>query len=569
MTGDSAPDNAVGAEWGRVGATVAGRLRFHRYNAPVHGLLDEGRGRRCEMAVRLCMLWLLGGCGARSIRTSGDGIGPDGDSDADADGDGDTDVDCGEDGSYALEIEQATRDEVDLLVLVDDSGSMREEQAALAASFPDLVAELTAPTDGDGDGVPDAMPASSVHIGVVSSDMGTAGFPVTTCDEADRGNDGVLQNVPSADVEGCDATYPKFLTYDAFAPDANIAQDFACIATLGTGGCAWEQPLYAVEKALTVHAASGAANDGFLRADAVLALLVVTDEDDCSVDDVRMFGGDDSLGPQGLRCSYWPDLVRPVEGFVSSILGVKPGRPDRVVVSAIVGVPTDLVDLGSSIGPGDLQDAGDFEAILDDPRMQEVVDYSAEGNGNVLVASCRDDGGVWADPPRRIVELVSALDREGASGVVQSICQTDWRDAMRAITRNIQGALEGACLSDGLTHANGVPLATHEHADCVVTETLAAGSRCQPGSFEVGQIGERTVCQVCQEGDGSRDFATDFRGNDLSECENAAAFWFYTTEDENCGGRGKIEFNDAAEPPDGAVIRLECAIDAMPEPPGC
>ena len=81
-------------------------------------------------------------------------------------------------------------DEVDLLFMVDNSNSMREEQANLTANMGDLIGALTAPPDENGDGVPDWQPVSSLHIGVISSDMGTSGFPVTTCDNADRGDDG-------------------------------------------------------------------------------------------------------------------------------------------------------------------------------------------------------------------------------------------------------------------------------------------------------------------------------------------------------------------------------------------
>jgi len=159
---------------------------------------------------------------------------------------------------------------------VDDSSTMDQEQASLAASLPDLVQALVTPPDEDGDGRPEWDSVQSLHVGVVSSDMGTAGYAVPTCDDSELGEDGILQQSPSPAVPGCDATYPLFLTSDNGEPDPGFPRDFACIATLGTGGCEFEQPLAAVEKALTVHSAAGAANDTFLRADALLAIVLVS-----------------------------------------------------------------------------------------------------------------------------------------------------------------------------------------------------------------------------------------------------------------------------------------------------
>jgi hypothetical protein len=373
----------------------------------------------------------------------------DGDSDIDTDVDTDTDTDTGTDtgtGSVTDTGPEADPGVVDLLVLVDNSNSMREEQANLTANFADLVGALASPPDGDGDGAWDWAPANDIHVGVISSDMGTSGYPVTTCDNAERGDDGVLQNLPSAGMAGCDATYPSFLTFDAGAGDdpMDFAGDFACIATLGTGGCGFEQQLAAVEKATTVHAAAGAPNQGFLRPDALLAILILTDEEDCSIADPTIFSDDDSLGPLNLRCFQNPEMVRPAAEFVDSYLGLKPGAPGRLVVAAIVGVPPDLVALDDvDLASGDPQSRADFDAILADPRMRETVDFSPEGGGSRLVPSCDVPGLGVAFPPRRIVEVIRDVHESGAGGVVQSICQADWSGVTRAIGRVIGEGVGG------------------------------------------------------------------------------------------------------------------------------
>src|SRR5690348_2498849 len=80
---------------------------------------------------------------------------------------------------------------VDLLFVVDNSGSMSEEQASLANQIPRLV-NVLASGDADADGTPDFPAVPSLHVGVISTDMGTGGYRVPTCDEPNFGDDGIL-----------------------------------------------------------------------------------------------------------------------------------------------------------------------------------------------------------------------------------------------------------------------------------------------------------------------------------------------------------------------------------------
>ena len=66
-------------------------------------------------------------------------------------------------------------DKIDMLFMVDNSGSMKEEQAALRAEFPNLISVLVT-GDRDGDGNNDFPPAKNMHLGVVSSDLGLVGI---------------------------------------------------------------------------------------------------------------------------------------------------------------------------------------------------------------------------------------------------------------------------------------------------------------------------------------------------------------------------------------------------------
>ena len=59
---------------------------------------------------------------------------------------------------------------------------------------------------------------------------------------------------------------------------------FTCIAAVGDSGCGFEQPLASVVRALGADGRPAPPeNQGFLRPDALLFIVLLTDEDDCSV----------------------------------------------------------------------------------------------------------------------------------------------------------------------------------------------------------------------------------------------------------------------------------------------
>jgi hypothetical protein len=154
-------------------------------------------------------------------------------------------------------------DKIDLLFMVDNSNSMADEQQSLKEQFPKLINVLTTGERAPGD--PDPFPAvTDLHVGVVSSDMGTTGFDIQPSCHANGGDDGRLQFLgrPGGGT-GCETmTFPPFLAFTASPrtepstgqPTVTNTDTFAthvgCIATLGTGGCGFEQQLESPFKAL-------------------------------------------------------------------------------------------------------------------------------------------------------------------------------------------------------------------------------------------------------------------------------------------------------------------------------
>jgi hypothetical protein len=384
-------------------------------------------------------------------------------------------------------------DKVDLLFMVDNSSSMQEEQASLKDQFPKLIRALTT-GDRDGNGTRDFEPATDLHIGVVSSDLGLPGVTALGADSgcSGVGDDGIMSNTPSADITGCQASYPRFLSYLAGRndPDAT-AHDFACIAQLGTNGCGYEQQLEAPLKALwpavdpmpdpatgmnrvtffTDASRNGLLghgdreNKGFLRDDAqgssLLAIVLVTDEDDCSSQRTDDIAG---LAPEqlDLRCFLHKDALFSPERYVTAYQALRPGHPELVVFAAIAGVPKDLVDSAARAGVK-LSDAAQrdayYQRILQDQRMQETPDVPAAGSRPQLLPSCRSAHGLAA-PPRRIVQVAQGF---GENGIVQSVCQDDFGPAMDAIVELIGNHIGSVCVphkqvrnSDGLVGCNVV-----------------------------------------------------------------------------------------------------------------
>jgi len=150
-------------------------------------------------------------------------------------------------------------------------------------------------------------------------------------------------------------------------------------------------------------------------------------------------------------------------------------------------------------------------------------------------------------------------DRDCASGTetpcVPRFVQSAFLDEV-----TVDDAFDGVCLARYLVGPGGIPLATGEHADCIVRETLADTGSCPGGGFEIGTDSESggAVCQVCQQGDGEDPYLVDSLGTDLRPCAGSEAYWLYTTEAEECPSAGKVEFMAGAVPAAGSVVRVEC-----------
>lgn len=464
---------------------------------------------------------------------------------------------------FEMNIVQPGEVAVDLLVVIDNSQSMHDEQVNLANNFEHLVRSLTSPADEDGDGEPDHAPVTDLHVGIVSTDVGALGAPdVSSCSGA--GDDGILVSAPrTSDVAGCAAQYPAFLSYDPDGTGQDVLRTpeeldhaFQCLAMLGIDGCGYEQQLESMARAL--DARGEGPNRGFLRDDSILAIVLLTDEEDCSVrpDDpssIDLFANR-AFGTPNLRCfRHGAPYLTPVDAFVDRLVALRADQPGKLVFAGIVGIP-----LQTSCGLTDM-DETDFACVLAEPDMQQVEDSAGDG----LEPACRVEGLAEADPARRIVEAIAGVDRAGGSGIVRSICEADFGPAMEAISRLIQRQFDGACLARPLTRDDD------GQVDCRVVETLAGAGECPAGRIDLGLDAGRRVCQVCQQGDGARGNEHDALGTDLRPCAASVAAghsWHYAEDRAGCDAGG-ILFEGDAVALAGSAVDLEC-LSRVDEAPG-
>lgn len=334
---------------------------------------------------------------------------------------------------------------VDVLFVVDNSNSMADEQHALAREIPRVVQAL-ATGDADADGVQDFPAITSLRTGVVTSDMGTGGAVVPTCTNSRFGDDGILRTRGNTAIAGCDATYPSFMDFEAgTTPIESFAADVGCVATIGTNGCGFEQQLEATLKALTsstattsfVGGTSGHAdghNAGFLRDDAILLIVMLTDENDCSALDPGIFDPASTVyeGDLNLRCFNYPEAVQPIDRFVQGLIAAK-GDAVRLVFAPIVGLPVDL-------------EGEPVDAVLADERMEERIDPEMPSRVRFACDRVTPSGDrMVAFPARRILQVAQGLEADGVASVPGSICQDDFGGPIARILDRVSLRVGGSC----------------------------------------------------------------------------------------------------------------------------
>jgi len=343
------------------------------------------------------------------------------------------------------------RQALDLLFVIDNSRSMEDEQTALAANFDRFIAILEN-TDG---GLPD------LHLGVISTDVGTGRSDVGGCDG--EGDDGRLQATPRGACSAPDGSFLRSFGNDDGSRTTNfegeLGDAFACIARLGTGGCGFEQPLESMRRAL---APDNVANAGFLRDDALLAVVFITDEDDCSARDPALFDAGEPIGPfDDFRCFAQGVICRGDEPRSPGPKAECTARADSAYLESVERYSDFLVQLKGDIGKIVVAGiAGDLQPVA----------VSTDGGSADLEPSCSSAVGV-ADPP---VRLAAFFDRFPGRSRRDTICTADPSAALMQIADLIGSSIPRRCLPDNL--ADVAPEQPGLQVDCAVSDVFEDGT---------------------------------------------------------------------------------------------
>ncbi len=232
----------------------------------------------------------------------------------------------------------------DILFVIDDSLSMDGEQLLLQAALANFITAL------------DASPvANDFRIGITTTAVEGFGgeqiYPAASpAPDGTPYPDGALVAGDPAIVNPSNvATWGAFLwTAAAGAPDPgfhgarvlpwdspSLVPDFQRNVLVGTWGSGREQPFEAMRLALEAQGAAGAENDGFLRPGARLAIILISDEDDCSG---PRDGAVNNSGACRAQKTASPSLLTPVSAYVDFLDGPIGGEARETVVAVIAGV---------------------------------------------------------------------------------------------------------------------------------------------------------------------------------------------------------------------------------------
>jgi hypothetical protein len=237
---------------------------------------------------------------------------------------------------------QKTSSKLDVLFVVDNSVSMADKQSILEASLPRFMKRLVNPSCVDAQGKPTAQqpasgtaacssgkrefaPVADMHLGVISTSIGAHGGTVCATGAASDTLDDRAQLLPSLRLNIASYNGSGYSSFDVAgvtgSSDLNavVGQVQATVSAAGEHGCGFEAPLEAMYRFLVdpeppqsvalvdnqttpigINADLLTQRASFLRPDSAVAIVLLSDESDCSIrdDGVGWFVGSSSRMPR-------------------------------------------------------------------------------------------------------------------------------------------------------------------------------------------------------------------------------------------------------------------------------
>jgi hypothetical protein len=386
--------------------------------------------------------------------------------------------------------------DVDVLFVIDNSRSMAVEQATLARNFASFLAPLEEP------GVD-----ANYRVAITTTDNGSlskwcsspdgGNFRLTSCrsrpEEFVDENSGIdelqagcldvcahdeIEILPTTTREDPQAKPRPWIERNAgrtnLPEGISPAEAFSCFGPQGVTGCGFESTLETMRRGLQQAGDAASTEYGFLRPNAILAVVIVTDEEDCSA---RYHDIPDPWDPDGSR-ALWSDLnatgstptsevcwfggvtcedngdgtkschaadigadgdpvadpedavLFPLERYVDFLDGITASKQElhdnrQVLVAVIAGVP-----IGYAGGDLSYADGTDTEF-----RRQ-----------NGIGPGCVSEGGE-AVPPVRLLEFAQATQADGENNLF-SICQDDYSAALTQVADAIRRQVQPGCVPE-------------------------------------------------------------------------------------------------------------------------
>jgi hypothetical protein len=219
--------------------------------------------------------------------------------------------------------------ETDILFVVDDSGSMAAEQSRLATAFGSFITALGAtPVQND---YQIGITTTSVDYPVCSVALDASGnCPGTVDVQTTFGGSPSGVPYPRGALVAA-GSRPKLLRKGS----PTLVADFVANVAVGTSGSGKEQGLRALRYALEDRILDGT-NAGLLRPGARLAIVLVSDEDDCSE-----FASPPRIVYRGAdRCHSDAEqaLLPPVQQFADFLRSPIGGEARDVTLAVVAGV---------------------------------------------------------------------------------------------------------------------------------------------------------------------------------------------------------------------------------------
>ena len=408
------------------------------------------------------------------------------------------DVEYDKSGEGNESVQVAINKDVDVLFVIDNSGSMAEEQALLSANFASFINVLE-----------DEKVRANYRIGVTTTDAGNPRCPSTTpelghlvlsscTDRADNGefvsND---QDFSFACTDYCDKADADLRIKETAAEpggpmkprkwlesiEGNInvegvdsmVEAFQCYGPQGVAGCGFESHLESMYLALAnAKSEKSEQNFGFLRERAILSVVFITDEADCSFNpDAKeifttnkvFWDPSNDVAPTSAACwnagvecagsspysechaanydlagnpgaSDEDAVLQPISKYIEFLQGIENAKKEfdpgqEVLVSLIAGVP---------IG----YDRGEAEIPYADALDAEYQSLFGVGPGCII--GDPTDPETTAVPPVREREFAEAFAVNDARNLY-SICQDDYSAALQAIADKLVEQIKPACMT--------------------------------------------------------------------------------------------------------------------------